>query len=267
MPFHVIAHRGASGYAPENSLPAFRVAAELGVREVELDVQVSSDDVLILFHDDVLDDKTNGNGAVRDHTAADVTRFDIGSWFDANHPGLSTQYAGTTLATLAEVFDRFGARFHYHVELKASDSQIPELTLAEVERAGLAHHVTLTSFHLDQLTRVRELDSSVPICLLVKSSDRLRRRAAPDPDLATLDAAQLRRHWIDLAVDGRFQQVGFPVAELDRELVRYARERGLEIRAWRVRSDDDVERAIRMGANGMTTNWPDRLQERIEREP
>ena len=69
VPFRVIAHRGASAYAPENTLPAFERALELGASEVELDVQLSRDGALVLFHDRTLDGKTNLSGAVRDHTA------------------------------------------------------------------------------------------------------------------------------------------------------------------------------------------------------
>ena len=68
-PFHVIAHRGASAYAPENTLPAFLIARELGAYEVELDVMLSSDDVVMLFHDKEMDEKTNRTGVARDYTA------------------------------------------------------------------------------------------------------------------------------------------------------------------------------------------------------
>ena len=86
-PFHVIAHRGASAEAPENTLPAFERALALGVVEVELDVQLSRDGVPVLFHDRTLDEKTPLRGPVRDHSAQELTRADVGSWFDRARPG------------------------------------------------------------------------------------------------------------------------------------------------------------------------------------
>ncbi len=88
VPFRVIAHRGASAYAPENTLPAFERALEVGAAEVELDVQLSRDDVLVLFHDRTLDRKTNLTGRVRDHAADALRGADIGSWFDDQRPGV-----------------------------------------------------------------------------------------------------------------------------------------------------------------------------------
>ena len=73
-PFRVIAHRGASAHAPENTLPAFRRALVLGAREIELDVRFSADEEIIVFHDDSLDAKTNRKGRVRHHKAATLRR-------------------------------------------------------------------------------------------------------------------------------------------------------------------------------------------------
>ena len=77
-PFHIIAHRGASALAPENSLPAFLIAREQGAFEVELDVQLTRDDVVMLFHDATLDEKTRLTGSVRVYTAAELRETDIG---------------------------------------------------------------------------------------------------------------------------------------------------------------------------------------------
>lgn len=103
-PVRVIAHRGASAYAPENTLPAFRRALELGTEEVELDAQLSRDGVVVAFHDRSLERKTSGRGRVRDHEWEALRALEIGTWFDAAHPEASARYAGTRLASLAEIF-------------------------------------------------------------------------------------------------------------------------------------------------------------------
>ncbi len=245
VPFRVIAHRGASAYAPENTLLAFERALELGASEVELDVQLSRDDVLMLFHDRTLDEKTNLTGRVRDHAADALRGADIGSWFDDQHPGVEERFAGTGLATLDELFERFGARLHYHIEIKNSEEAIPRLLLERIAAFGLGQRVIVTSFRHDQLRRVRALDTRVPICRLLE-----KRSGRPEAYL-------LSRGDIDDAVRERFDRVGVHVGDLDRELVAYAHERGLEIRAWGIGGPQDVERIVAAGANGMTVDWPD----------
>ncbi len=245
VPFRVIAHRGASAYAPENTLPAFERALEVGAAEVELDVQLSRDDVLVLFHDRTLDRKTNLSGRVRDHTADALRGADIGSWFDDQHPAVEERFAGTGLATLDDLFERFGDRLHYHVEIKSSEEALPRLLLERIAAFGLGERVIVTSFRNDALRRVRALDERVPICRLLE-----KRVGRPDASL-------LSRRDIDDAVRERFDRVGVHLEDLNRDLVRYAHGRGLEIRAWGIGDPQDVERIVAAGANGMTVDWPD----------
>ena len=81
-PFHVIAHRGASGYAPENTMAAFERAVAMGAGEVETDVPLTRDDHILLLHDDTLDRTTNGKGLADDFALAELKRLDAGSWHD-----------------------------------------------------------------------------------------------------------------------------------------------------------------------------------------
>jgi glycerophosphoryl diester phosphodiesterase len=242
-PFHVIAHRGASAAAPENTLPAFAHALELGVFEVELDVQLSLDSVPVLYHDDTLDEKTALTGRVREHSAADLLRADIGEWFDRTHPGLAARFAGTKLTTLPALFAAFGPKLFYHVELKDDLEQTPERVLAAVAAAGLERRVMLTSFHRAQLERARRIAPGVPACWLLREKP----------------AEQL-----DAAVQAGFAMVGVRADRLDAEVVRAAHARGLEIRAFGVEtSDAAMERALRTGCNGMTLDAPERLVSRV----
>ena len=255
-PFHVIAHRGASAYAPENTLPAFRRALELGAFEVELDVQLSRDDALVLFHDADLERKTTRTGRVRDYPVADLRETDIGAWFDREHPEIEEKFAGTTLITLGELFDDFGRRLHYHTEIKGPEPEIPERLVRAIESRGLADRVTVTSFHFEQLERVRRTGWRGPVCwLLPKRAD------LPEP--TPTQFADMQRGWIDRAVAAAFTQVGVRASDLSPELVRTAHASGLEVRAFGIKSDEDMERAIATGSNGMTINWPDRLIARV----
>ena len=113
--FHVIAHRGGAAHAPENTLPAFRWSLANGFWEVELDVRLSLDEVLVLFHDHTLERKTGHEGSVGVYTAAELTRFELGSWFDREHPEVAKSFAGTPIATLSDLFSEFGTRLYYHL--------------------------------------------------------------------------------------------------------------------------------------------------------
>jgi glycerophosphoryl diester phosphodiesterase len=255
-PFKVIAHRGASAYAPENTLPAYARALELGAVDVELDVQLSKDDVVILFHDSKLADKTGSPGRVRDYAAAQLLEMDIGTWFDRTHPDVEEKFAGTKLNSLAALFDAFGDQFHFHIELKSRDAELARLALEQVRAYRLEGIVRFTSFHFEQARRAREIAPQIPTGLLVRDAKRLRQKANVAKDAPLLP---LQKTWVDRAVAAGFDQVGFPAEDLSTELVAYAVRKGLEIRAWRIQSDLDMRRAIRLGAYGMTTNWPDRL--------
>ena len=92
----VVGHRGAMGHCPENTLASFERGLELGADWIELDVHLSRDDALVVIHDETVDRTTNGHGAVRDHTLAELKALDAGGWF-------GPEYAGQRIPTLDEV--------------------------------------------------------------------------------------------------------------------------------------------------------------------
>ena len=244
-------------------MPAFERARESGAFEVELDVMLSADDVLVLFHDRTLDLKTDLSGTVREYPAARLLQADIGSWFDETHPEVEARYAGTPLITLGSLFGRFGRDLYYHVEIKAREPEIPPRVVAEVADFGLQDRVILTSFFFEQLVRAREVAAAIPLALLVVPEAELPGLAMPDGKPSEGTLLELQKLWIDSAHAARFQMVGIISADLSPQVVAYAHGKGLEIRAWGIRNDEDMERAIALGSNGMTTNWPERLIERL----
>lgn len=259
VPFRVIAHRGASAYAPENTLPAFEKALELGACHVELDVRLTRDGAVIVFHDSKLDPKTNGRGRVSDHDLAALRTLDIGAWFDATHPDAERRFAGTGLITLEELFERFDSKLFYHIEIKSDEPELPGKVLARVRKAGLERDVRITSFDEAQLLRVRSLDGVVPITLLVGDQAKLRRNAESGENRESASLESLQRRWVARALEARFDEVAFPAEEMTRDLVRHAHAQGLTVRAYRIRNRADMEHAVAVGSNGMTINWPDWL--------
>jgi glycerophosphoryl diester phosphodiesterase len=256
-PFHILAHRCAVGHAFENILVACQNALVLGAVELEFDVQLTRDDEVILFHDETLQKKTGQPGRVRDHTLGELTSMDVKRWFVRTHPQITRAFPSAPLASLRELLATIGLRAYYHIELKSIDEQLPRRVLQEIDRAGVTDRVMLTSFRPAQLERVRTLAPAVPCTLLVPSP---RETSAPG-GVAVLSAARRaeQRSWIDRGKQIGCTMVGIATRDLTREVVEYAHAHGLYIRAWRVRSDADMNRAITLGTNGMTTDWPDRL--------
>src|SRR5262245_4017798 len=153
----VIAHRGFSGIAPENTLAAIRAALEAGADRVEVDVLVTRDGVPVLLHDADLDRTTNGRGPVAARTLADVRALDAGGWFDA-------RFTGERVPTLAEALEFCRGRILLNLEIKSEaveDREAPagvEAAVVEaIRRARAPAEVVVSSFDPRALVRVRRL--------------------------------------------------------------------------------------------------------------
>src|SRR5690625_2676717 len=154
-----LAHRGASEYAPENTLAAFYKAIELGANGIETDLKMTKDGVIFLFHDDALDRVTNGSGPPAAYTWNELEQLDAGAWFGA-------KYTGERLVTFAQFLHYFGRKdLYFAIELK--DSHLEEYVLKQVNSYSLRDRVTLTSFNYDNLVVTRERDTDIKIGYLV----------------------------------------------------------------------------------------------------
>lgn len=112
----VLAHRGAMAYCPQNTMPSFELARHMGADGLELDVQLSRDGQLVVFHDDLLDDLTDGRGPVSAHAWKDLEALDAGSHFDP-------KWKGTSLPLLQEVIDTFGNGMFLNIEIKTPGTE------------------------------------------------------------------------------------------------------------------------------------------------
>ena len=158
----IIAHRGDSANAPENTLAAFRLALANGADGIELDVMLSADQKLVVIHDDTLDRTTNGHGQVGNTPFAALRELDAGSWF-------KPEFKGEPLPSLDEVFAELGGKFLINVELKnykTPKDQLPELVVALVKKHGLDESVLLSSFNARNLPRAKALAPEIRTGLL-----------------------------------------------------------------------------------------------------
>lgn len=235
----VIAHRGASSYAPENTVAAFDLAIQQGASHLELDVHSTADGHVVVVHDETLDRTTNGSGPVTGHTLAALTALDAGSWFDA-------RFAGERIPTLGAVLDRYRTRAHIHVEIKGHSADLSQRTVDLVRRHGMADQVTVTSFQSTKLEETRAYAPELPTGWLVaRVSDGV--------------IAQARTR--------RLTQLCPRADTVTPDLVRRLHAEGFVVRAWGVATEDLMRQVVIAGADGMTVNFPDKLLAYLRTSP
>lgn len=159
----IIAHRGASAHAPENTLAAFRLAVEQQADGIELDVHLTADGEVVVIHDANLGRTTNGSGSVYAKTLTELRQLDAGSWF-------GTQFSGERLPTLREVFELVGDQLFVNVELKGPGllkSPLPALTVEIVRQFGFGDRVIFSSFNPWLLRQTARLMPEAKIGLLL----------------------------------------------------------------------------------------------------
>src|SRR5215510_13137940 len=148
-----IAHRGASGYAPENTFAAFRKAVAMGAGFIETDLQLSRDARFVAIHDATVSRTTNGHGAVHDLTLADLRRLDAGSWF-------GSEFAGERIPTLEEILE-FSKKNDvvFYLELKPTGSWGGEHALiAALRQTGEIARTVVISFDAGIIEALRKIE-------------------------------------------------------------------------------------------------------------
>ena len=159
----IFAHRGASTIAPENTLPAFKLAMELGADGVELDVILTKDKQLAVVHDFELDRTSSIGGTVQEMTLEEIKKVDAGSWFDE-------EFKGVQIPTLQEVFDLIGGKMLINIELKMRASEksrdLAEAVINLVRKNNLEHSVIYSSFNPYPLFYIKWMDKNASVALL-----------------------------------------------------------------------------------------------------
>ena len=280
-------HRGARGLRPENTLPAFDRALELGVDTLEMDVMLTADDVLIVHHDehlnpDITRDPTGAyvtapTPAVHALTFADVERYDVGRIREGT--AYATRFAeqqgadGVRIPTLAEVFAlaerRAPGRIHYNIEIKTTPARpedtappehVADKLVAEIRAAGVASRVMVQSFDWRGLRRVAAIAPELPRSCLTDAetvAPPVGRSPWTGYDLSTFAGSVPR------VVHEAACQVWSPDAgPLTRSDVEEAHRLGLLVVPWTVNSTAEMARLIAWGVDGVITDYPDRTPSR-----
>jgi glycerophosphoryl diester phosphodiesterase len=229
--FMVIAHRGASSYAPENTFAAFDLAMRMGVQHIELDVEATSDGHIVVIHDDTLNRTTDGSGPVTNHTLATLQALDAGSWF-------GTQFAGERIPTFTEVLSRYKGRVHIHTEIKGRSTYLSQRTADLVQQHGMGDHVTITSFQKARLEEIRVYAPQLATSWLV-------------PEVGDAVLTQARNLGL--------RQICPRANMVTADLVNRLHAEGFVVRAWGVATEALMQQVVQAGADGMTVNFPDKL--------
>lgn len=227
----VIAHRGASGTRPENTLAAFRHAVELGAAMVELDVQLSRDGELVVLHDATLDRTTDGSGTVSGRRWAEIAALDAGGWFGA-------AFAGERVPRLADVLA--ACPIGINVELKPGpDDGLERRALETVDAAGAMHRVVMSSFDPRRLRRLRALSRVVDLAVLAGGAPGSRAFTFAERVGAT--ALHVRK--------GRGVSA----------VIAAGHRAGLAVRVWTVNCQEEFSALLDAGADAVFTDFPERF--------
>ncbi len=231
----VFAHRGASGYAPENTMAAFSHALQLGAEAIELDVKLTRDGHVVVLHDQTVDRTTSGQGDLREFTLAQVQELDAGSHFAA-------QYIDEKVPSLEQVFEVFGRKLFINIELtnyRTYGDGLTDTVVELIDRFKLDEWVMFSSFHPSNILRARKLKPAIPAALLALpgSAGRVQRSFAGK--------------WISPGLIHPFLE------DITPGFMRREQKRQRRVHAWTVNSLDDIARMFRMGVNGIFTDFPD----------
>ncbi len=229
----VIAHRGASGHAPENTLAAFRKAVALGATFIETDLQLSRDTRFVAIHDATVDRTTNGQGTVHDMTLAELRRLDAGSWF-------GSEFAEERIPTLEELLE-FSKKNDvvFYLELKPAGSWGGEHALiGALWESGEIPRAVVISFDPTIVLNLRKIEPTLMTGLLY------------DGQIANP---------LEKAVEVGARQLAIRGDLVTPALLAEARKKDLQVVCWTVNHPAHMRMLTAAGVDGIMSDYPDRL--------
>ena len=229
----IIAHRGASGHAPENTLAAFKKAVALGAAFIETDLQLTRDAHFVAIHDDTLDRTTNGEGKVHDRTLAELRKLDAGSWF-------GSEFAGERIPTLEEILE-FSKKNDvvFYLELKPGGSWGGEHALiGALRESGEIPRSVVISFESAILANLRKIEPTIMTGVLYDGQ-------LVDP--------------LDTALQVGARQIVVRADLVTPWMLSEARRKDLQVVCWTVNHPAHMRALIGAGVDGIMSDYPDRL--------
>jgi glycerophosphoryl diester phosphodiesterase len=246
---HLFGHRGASGEAPENTLPSFERALAQGVPYLEMDCHATSDGEIVIHHDDVLDRTTDAAGPIRERSFAELEAIDAGFRFTPDG-GRTFPFRGTRLRIprLTEVLAAY-PRARVNLEVKQADPPIGEEVVRIIRRAHAESRVLLAAEDESVLAKVRALDTGTALGSSLEDVVQFVRAGAE----GRLASFAPRGHALQVPTHA----LGRPL--VTREFVEMAHERGLAVHVWTINEAAEMKRLLALGVDGVMSDFPARL--------
>lgn len=232
----VWAHRGASGwdvqYAPENTMPAFEKAEQMGADGIELDVQLTKDGEIVICHDERIDRTSDGSGWLKDYTLTELRRFS----FSKTHP----EYGVVAIPTLEEFFAFLqGNNLIANIELKTGViyyDGLEEKTVSLARRMGVEQRIIYSSFNHYSLQKLKQIDPDAKIGLLCGEN--------------IIDVPEYPKRLCAMAVHPAFRT-------LANAYIRQCHDHGLAVHTWTVDVKSDMKHLCDVGIDAFITDCPD----------
>lgn len=238
----VWAHRGASGYAPENTLAAFEKAVELGADGVELDIQLTKDDEIVVIHDEKIDRTSDGEGWVKDYTLEELRGF--------NYNRTKPEYEHADIPTMREVFELLKPTgLFINIEIKTGVffyEKIEEKILALTKEMDMEDRVCYSSFNHYTVKRIHELKPDAEVGFLYADGP------IDMPSYGEKHGGNaLHPALYNLQYDG---------------FIKECKEKGLKLNVWTVNEKEHMQLCCKYGVNAIITNYPDIAREVVEQQ-
>jgi glycerophosphoryl diester phosphodiesterase len=233
--YFVVAHRGASSDAPENTLASFNQAILSGAHFIEMDIQVTSDGVPIVFHDKGLSRTTNGIGFASKLTFRELKKLDSGVWFDE-------KFSGETIPSLEEALEFLSGKVLLNIELKNLGENAPvhiKNITGLLAKYQYLDKVVISSFFYEQLKVLKKINPSIPIAPI---------RVPKDKTLPSI----LKR---ELDCDGFVCSV----EEINDEVANDAKANNLFLGVYSVDNEEDLDFVLSFGVRAIVTNYPKKI--------
>lgn len=235
----IIAHRGASKAAPQNTLAAFKKAKAMGAHGFENDVHLTKDGVIVVCHNPTIDATSNGTGAICDMTFEELRQYDFGSYF-------SPEFAGEKIPTLREFYEVAQGLEIVNVEIKKpanNDLSIVKGVIDLAKECGCYENLLISSFSEEVLKEARRLDDKVMTGVLYDPVCEIAAKVIPDPIGYAKSVGATHLHPVFLIVDEDF--------------IEEAHKNDLKVNAWTINTDYVIKTFIEWGYDGIITDVPD----------
>lgn len=251
----VIAHQGGNHLWPDNTLFAFQNAADLGVDVLEMDLHITSDNVLVIIHDESVDRTTDGSGEVEQMTLAEIKALDAAyRWTRDDGATYPHRGQGISVPTLEEIFQAFPGQ-RMTIEIKKTERSMAQPFCATIRKYNMQERVLVASFHDERMAEFR----------------------AECPEVATSSARQettifvlLTKVWLGGLVSPEFHSLQVPkessgITVMTPGFVRAAHTRNLKVEPWTINDPEQMKLYLDWGVDGMITDRPDLLLEILGR--